>query len=123
MINGQSEQQNPIRKIKKAMKIHEIVSTDKQSLAECKNDLLQKRIAMDESEAHDIAESIREMFLPKLMKSEGIDDEEMPDGFVGEMTEDDDDFADEEDHEMDEEEEMEEEGSDEEAEVDETGNR
>lgn len=108
MINGQSEQHNPIRKIRKAMKIHEIVSTDKQSLAECKNDLMQKRIAMDESEAHDIAESIREMFLPKLMKSEGIDDEEMPDGFVGEMTEDDDDFADEEDHEMDEEEKMDE---------------
>jgi hypothetical protein len=108
MINGQSEQQNPIRKIKKAMKIHEIVSTDKQSLAECKNDLLQKRIAMDESEAHDIAESIREMFLPKLMKSEGIEDEEMPDGFVGEMTEDDDDFADEEDLEMGEDEEMDE---------------
>ena len=68
MIDGQSEQ----LKIKKAMKIHEIVSSDKESFAECKSDLM-KKVAMDESEAEDVASSIRDMFLPKLMKSEGLE--------------------------------------------------
>jgi len=95
MIDGQSEQ----LKIKKAMKIHEIVSSDKESFAECKTDLM-KRISMDESEAEDVASSIRDMFLPKLMKSEGLEEDDMPEDFIGKMTDDDDNF--EEDEEMDE---------------------
>ena len=87
MIDGQSEQS----KIRKAMKIHEIVSSDKESFAECKSDLM-KKVAMDESEAEDVASSIRELFLPKLMKAEGLNDEDMPEDFIGKMTDDDDDF-------------------------------
>jgi hypothetical protein len=87
MIDGQSEQS----KIRKAMKIHEIVSSDKESFAECKSDLM-KKVAMDESEAEDVASSIRELFLPKLMKAEGLNDEDMPEDFIGKMTDNDDDF-------------------------------
>jgi hypothetical protein len=104
MIDGQSEQ----LKIKKAMKIHEIVSSDKESFAECKNDLM-KRISMDESEAKDVASSIRDMFLPKLMKSEGLEDDDMPEDFIGKMTDDDDDFENDETIEDHDEEEMEDE--------------
>ncbi len=90
MIDGQSEQ----LKIKKAMKIHEIVSSDKESFAECKSDLM-KKVAMDESEAEDVASSIRDMFLPKLMKSEGLEEDDMPEDFIGKMTDDDDNFEEE----------------------------
>ncbi len=90
MIDGQSE----LLKIKKAMKIHEIVSSDKESFAECKSDLM-KKVAMDESEAEDVASSIRDMFLPKLMKSEGLEEDDMPEDFIGKMTDDDDNFEEE----------------------------
>jgi hypothetical protein len=88
MNYGQSEQQ---KSIKKAMKIHEIVSSDKAQFAECKNDLMTK-IAMGEDDAEEVAHSMRDMFLPKLMKAEGIEEDDMPEDFVGEMAEDDDDF-------------------------------
>ena len=90
MIDGQSEQQNGI---KKAMKKHEIISSDKKEFAECKTDLM-KKLAMEPGEAEEIANSIRDMFLPKLLKSEGLSVEEMPTGFVGKMTDNDDNFAD-----------------------------
>ena len=103
MIDGQSEQS----KTRKAMKRHEIVSSDKESFRECKSDLM-KKIAMDESEADDVASSIRELFLPKLMKAEGLEDEDMPEDFIGKMTDNDDNFETEtlkiEDHDEDEEE-------------------
>ena len=76
------------------MKIHEIVSSDKESFAECKSDLM-KKVAMDESEAEDVASSIRDMFLPKLMKSEGLEEDDMPEDFIGKMTDDDDNFEEE----------------------------
>jgi len=103
MIDGQSEQS----KTRKAMKRHEIVSSDKESFRECKSDLI-KKIAMDESEAEDVASSIRELFLPKLMKAEGLEEEDMPKDFIGKMTDNDDNFETEtlkiEDHDEDEEE-------------------
>ena len=103
MIDGQSEQS----KTRKAMKRHEIVSSDKESFRECKSDLI-KKIAMDESEAEDVASSIRELFLPKLMKAEGLEEEDMPEDFIGKMTDNDDNFETEtlkiEDHDEDEEE-------------------
>lgn len=88
MIDGQSEQLNHI---KKAMKKHEILSSDKAEFAACKNDLM-KKIAMEDGDASEIANSIRDLFLPKLLKSEGIEKEEMPSDFIGKMTGDDDDF-------------------------------
>lgn len=88
MNYGQSEQQ---KSIKKAMKIHEIVSSDRAQFAECKNDLMTK-FAMGEDDAEEVAHSMRDMFLPKLMKAEGIEEDDMPEDFVGEMAEDDDDF-------------------------------
>jgi hypothetical protein len=91
MIDGQSEQ---LKSVKKAMKIHEIVSSDKEDFAECKLDLM-KKIAMDESDASEVAHSIREKFLPKLLSHEGIGMNDMPFGFVGKMTDNDEDFAEE----------------------------
>jgi len=88
MINGQSEQLN---QIKRAMKIHEIVSSDKDELIACKSDLMRK-VAMNEEEAEEVATSIRDMFLPKLLKSEGLDEDDMPEDFIGKMTDDDDNF-------------------------------
>ena len=63
MNGGQSEQLN---KIKKAMKIHQIMSSDKADLNTCKNDLM-KKFSMDEDEANEVALSIRDIFLPKLL--------------------------------------------------------
>jgi len=96
MIDSQSE-----RKIKKAMKIHEIVSSDNDELRLCKSDLMTK-LAMESDEAETVAESIREMFLPKLLEKEGLGEEDLPHGFIGKMTDDDEDFENEipdEDHE------------------------
>jgi hypothetical protein len=87
MIDGQSEQLN---RIKKAM----IISSDKNELADCKSDLM-KKIAMDEKEADAVATSIRDMFMPKLLKVMGIDEDEMPKDFIGKMTEDDENFEEE----------------------------
>lgn len=103
MIDGQSEQQ-----IKKAMKIHEIVSSDKAELRQCKSELMTK-LAMDSKEAQTIAESIRDMFMPMLLKKEGLEIEDMPEGFDVKMTDTDEDFEDEtpnEDHEESDETEM-----------------
>lgn len=77
---------------KKAMKIHEIVSSDEQEFQACANDLI-KKASLDKREACDVAEAIREMFLPKLLKSEGISGEELPEGFDHKMIETDEDFA------------------------------
>ena len=87
MIDGQSEQLN---RIKKAM----IISSDKNELADCKSDLM-KKIAMDEKEADAVATSIRDMFMPKLLKVMGIDEDEMPEDFIGKMTENDENFEEE----------------------------
>jgi len=88
MIDGQSEQS----KIKKAMKAFEIAASDKQDFADCKKDLMNK-IAMDDNEAYEIAVAIRDMFLPKLLKSEGLTKEDMPEDFDVKMTDTDDEFA------------------------------
>lgn len=105
MNDGQREQ---LQKIKKAMKIHEIVSTDKSDLIACKNDLM-KKFSMDENEANEIALSIRDLFLPKLLDQEQISPSELPEDCLNcQMTDTDDDFANadpienhEEDHEAD----------------------
>jgi hypothetical protein len=89
MINSQSEQLK-----KRAMKIHEIVNSDKEEFAACKNDLMTK-VAMDSDSAEDVAESIREMFLPKLLEKEGLEIDDLPAHFKSEMTDEDEDFADE----------------------------
>lgn len=94
MKDSHSEQ-----RIKKAMKMHEIASSDAQDLKQCKKDLMQ-RLAMDKDEAEDVALSIREHFLPKLLESEGIEVEEMLKDLNGKMTEDDEDFEDETPNEM-----------------------
>ena len=90
MIDGQSEQLNSV---KKAMKIHQIVSSDKKELQDCKSDLM-KKIAMDESEASEVAKAIRDLFMPKLLKSEGISESDLPENFNVKMTDTDDNFAD-----------------------------
>jgi len=84
--DSQSEQ------LKKAMKIHEIVNSDKDDLVACKKDLM-TRVAMEDGEAEEVAMSIRDMFLPKLLKSEGIGSCDMPADFIGKMTDEDDSFA------------------------------
>jgi len=89
MINSQSEQLK-----KRAMKIHEIVNSDKEEFAACKNDLMTK-IAMDSDSAEDIAESIRDMFLPKLLEKEGLEIDDLPANFMSEMADKDENFADE----------------------------
>ncbi len=94
MKDSHSEQ-----RIKKAMKMHEIASTDAQDLKQCKKDLMQ-RLAMDKDEAEDVALSIREHFLPKLLESEGIEVEEMLSDLNGKMTDDDENFEDESPEEM-----------------------
>ena len=98
MINSQSEQLK-----KRAMKIHEIVNSDKEEFAACKKDLMTK-VAMDSDSAGDVAESIREMFLPKLLDKEGLEMDDLPSHFKSEMTDEDENFADEnpdEDHDED----------------------
>jgi hypothetical protein len=89
MIDGHSEQLNSV---KKAMKIHQIVSSDNKDFQDCKSDLMTK-IAMDESQASEVANAIRDLFMPKLLKSEGINESDLPDSFNVKMTDDDDDFA------------------------------
>lgn len=89
MKDGQSEQLN---KIRKAMKINEIISSDKSEFASCKNDLM-KKMAMDADDAHEVAHSIRDLFLPQLLKSENISEHEMPEGLIVKMTDKDDSFA------------------------------
>lgn len=89
MIDGQSEQS----KIKKAMKIQEIIASDAQDTQDCINSLMNK-FAMDMSTAREVAKSLRNTFLPRLLEHEGISKEEMPEGFVGKMTEIDESFAD-----------------------------
>jgi hypothetical protein len=89
MKDSHSEQS----KIKKAMKLHEIVSSDKEEFAACTNDLIRK-IGMDSTSAKVVAESMRDMYLPKLLSEEGIDEADLPDGFIGKMTDDDDHFTD-----------------------------
>jgi len=91
MKDGQSEQLN---KIRKAMKINEIISSDKSEMMACKNDLM-KKMAMDADDAEEVAHSIRDMFLPQLLKSENISEHEMPEGLIVKMTDKDDSFADE----------------------------
>jgi len=91
MKDGQSEQLN---KIRKAMKINEIISSDKSEMMACKNDLM-KKVAMDADDAEEVAHSIRDMFLPQLLKSENISEHEMPEGLIVKMTDKDDSFADE----------------------------
>jgi len=91
MKDGQSEQLN---KIRKAMKINEIISSDKSEMTACKNDLM-KKMAMDADDAEEVAHSIRDMFLPQLLKSENISEHEMPEGLIVKMTDKDDSFADE----------------------------
>jgi hypothetical protein len=95
MIDGQSEQLNSI---KKAMKIHQIVSSDKKDFQDCKKDLMTK-VAMDESEAAEVASAIRDLFMPKLLESEGISGSELPKEFSVKMTADDDGFVDEDEYE------------------------
>ena len=89
MKDGQSEQLN---KIRKAMKINEIISSDKSEMTACKNDLM-KKMAMDADDAHEVAHSIRDLFLPQLLKSENISEHEMPEGLIVKMTDKDDSFA------------------------------
>lgn len=89
MKDGQSEQLN---KIRKAMKINEIISSDKSEFASCKNDLM-KKMDMDAGDAHEVAHSIRDLFLPQLLKSENISEHEMPEGLIVKMTDKDDSFA------------------------------
>ena len=76
------------------MKIHEIVNSDKEEFAACKNDLMMK-VAMDGDSANDVAESIRELFLPKLLEKEGLEIDDLPVQFKSKMTDKDEDFADE----------------------------
>jgi hypothetical protein len=91
MIDGQREQSESI---KKAMKFNEIVVSDKNDFIECKNDLM-KKLAMDESDAEEVAHSIREKFLPKVFEAEGLKVEGLPlDDNDVEMTENDENFAD-----------------------------
>ena len=89
MKDGYGEQ---LSKIRKTMKINEIKSSDKSEFAACKNDLM-KRLAMDAAEAEEITAATRDLFLPQLMKSEGISNAELPAGLIDEVTETDDDFA------------------------------
>ena len=89
MIDGHSEQ---LKSMKKAMKVHEIASSDKEEFIECKNDLM-KKIAMDEGGADEVANSIRDMFLPKLLESVGLDPADMPFDLSVKTTEKDDNFA------------------------------
>jgi hypothetical protein len=90
MKDGQSEQLN---KIRKAMKINEIISSDKSEMIACKSDLM-KRVAMDADDADEVAHSIRDLFLPQLLKSENISEKELPKGLIVKMTDKDDSFAD-----------------------------
>jgi len=90
MKDSHSEQLN----IKKAMKLHEILSSDKEEFAACTNDLMAK-LGMDSQSAHVVAQSMRKMYLPQLLEKEGIDEEDLPEEFIGKMTEDDDHFTDE----------------------------
>lgn len=89
MNGGQSEQ---LKSIKKAMKIHELVNSDKSELTACKNDLM-KKLAMGESDAEAMARAIRDMFLPKYMKAEGLERDDMPEDFDVKMPAADDSFA------------------------------
>lgn len=84
MNSGHGEQQNLK---KKAMKVFELVSSDKQQLEECKNDIKVK-FAMDEHNALEVAKAIRDILLPEYMSEESIEASDLPNGFVGEMTED-----------------------------------
>lgn len=90
MMDSQGEHKNQKRK---AMVIHNIVASDKKEFNACKNDLMTK-LAMDEGSASDIASAIREMFLPKLMEEEGVEETDMPEGFLdGDLTDNDEDFS------------------------------
>lgn len=88
MKDSHSEQLN----VKKAMKLNEILSSDKSDFELCKNDLM-KKVALDSKSAKVVAESIRDMFLPKLLEEEGIELDELPDSFIGKMADYDDHFA------------------------------
>lgn len=90
MKDSHSEQLN----IKKAMKLHEIISSDKEEFTACTNDLI-KKVGMDASTAKVVAESMRDMYLPKLLEQEGINEEDLPEDFLGKMADDDDHFTDE----------------------------
>ena len=90
MIDGHSEK---LKNIKKAMKIHEIVSSDSKDFKACKNDLMTK-VAMNDGDASEVASAIRDLFMPKLLKSEGIGAEDLPESFNFKMTDTDEDFSD-----------------------------
>lgn len=90
MKDGQSEQKNSI---KKAMKLHEIMASDQSEFARCKDDLMEK-LHLGADDALEVASSIREEFLPKLIESEGLSMEDFPEEFIGKMSVNDDDFAD-----------------------------
>jgi hypothetical protein len=73
------------------MKLHEILSSYKNDLTACKEDLMTK-VAMDEKSAKVVAESMREMFLPKLFEKEGLEVDDLPKDLIGKMVYDDEDF-------------------------------
>lgn len=91
MKNGQSEK---LKSIRKSMILDELRNSDQADLEACKNDLMTK-LAMSCDDSHEVANSIRDMFLPKLLKQEGFAKEEVPGDFKVKMTEYDDNFADE----------------------------
>ena len=88
MIDGQSERLNK----KKIMKVAEILASDKSEFIECKNDLMHK-VSLSSKEAEDVSLSIRDFFLPKLLESEGISNQDFPEDFFVKVTETDDDFT------------------------------